>query len=194
MHMPLRQKLIRAAWMAIVLGLVMQLIVFAARGSSPATFLRDTSGKIAWSAIVCFGVAVGATASAKLRSASMGLAGLLSAPAAFAVARIVQKALSQAAGSSGGPLKDVLLLALLKALEYGGFGLVTGWLSSEAISRPHHYAVAGALTGLYFGGLITVVAVAGGTARVLPVALNEMLFPIGCAMVLFVSGLLARND
>ena len=191
--MPLRQKLIRAAWMAVVLGLVMQIIILAARGSSKATLLPDTSQKIAWSAIVCFGVAVGATASAKLRSTAMGLAGLLSAPAAFAIARIVQKALSSAAGSSGGQFRDVLLLALLKALEYGGFGLATGWLSSDDISRAHHYAIVGALTGLYFGGIITTVAAAGG-ARVLPIALNEMLFPIGCAMVLFVSGLLARND
>src|SRR5688572_14493000 len=115
--MPIRQKLIRAAWMAVVLGLLMQLLVLAARGSSMARLLPDTSQKVAWSAIVCFGVAVGATASAQLRSAVMGLAGFLSAPAAFAIARIVQKSLSSAAGSSGGPLADVLLLTSLKALE-----------------------------------------------------------------------------
>lgn len=191
--MPLRQKLIRAAWMAIVLGLVMQLLVLAVRGSSRATLIPDTSQKIAWSAIVCFGVAVGATASARFRSAAMGLAGLLSAPAAFAIARIVQKALSAAAGS-GGAFRDVLFLALLKALEYGGFGLATGWLSSAGMTRAHHYAITGALTGLFFGSIITAVVTAGGTARMLPLALNEILFPIGCAMVLFVSGLLARND
>ena len=191
--MPLRQKLIHAAWMAIVLGIIMQLLVFATRGSSTATFLRDTGGKIAWSSIVCFGVAVGASASAKLRTRAMGLAGFISAPVAFAVARIVQKALSQAA-SSGGPLRDVLLLALLKALEYGGFGLVTGWLSSEGFSRAQHYVITGAVTGVFFGGLITAVINAGTGAKALPIAMNEVLFPIGCSMVLYLSGLLARND
>jgi len=181
--------------MAIVLGLLMEIIALAAHGSSTATLVRDTVGKIAWSSIVCFGVAVGATSSAKLRATSMAVAGFLSAPAGFAVARIVQKALSQAMGSTSGSTRDVVLLALLKGLEYGGFGLVTGWLSSEGMSRAYHYAIAGAMTGIYFGGLITVVSAAGGTVKVFPLALNEMLFPIGCAMVLFISGLLAaRNE
>jgi hypothetical protein len=192
--MPLRKNLIRAAWMAILLGVTMEIIVLAVRGSATATLLRDTLSKVAWSAIVCFGVAVGATASAKLRSSSMGLAGFVSAPAAFAVARIVQKALSQASSSTSESLWSVALLALLKALEYGGFGLVTGWMSGGGMTRAMHYASAGALTGVYFGTLITSVVTAGSAARVLPLALNEILFPIGCAMVLFVSGLLARTD
>jgi len=192
--MPLSQKLIRAAWMAIVLGLVMELIVLAARGSSASTLVRDTLSKVAWSSIVCFGVAIGAAASAKMRSPAMAVAGFFSAPAGFAVARIVQKALSQAAGSSSESLKGVALLALLKALEYGGFGLVTGWLSNDRMTRAPHYATTGAFTGLYFGGLITTVVAAGSKARIVPLALNEILFPIGCAMVLYVSGMLARND
>jgi|SRR6185436_4801009 len=192
--MPLPQKLIRAAWVAVLLGIAMEIIVLAAGGSSTATLLRDTLGKVAWSTIVCFGVAVGAASSAKVRAPSMSLAGFLSAPAAFAVARIVQKALSQAMGSSSGSTRDVVLLALLKALEYGGFGLVMGWLSSEGMNRAYHYAIAGAITGLYFGGLITVVTAASAKVKVFPLALNEMLFPIGCAMVLFISGLLARNE
>jgi hypothetical protein len=191
--MPLSQKLIRAAWMAIILGIVMELIVLAARGSSASTLVRDTLSKVAWSSIVCFGVAAGAAASSKMRSSTMAVAGFFSAPAGFAVARIVQKALSQA-GSSSESLKGVALLALLKALEYGGFGLVTGWLSSDKMTRAPHYATTGAFTGLYFGGLITTVVAAGSKARIVPLALNEILFPIGCAMVLYVSGLLARND
>lgn len=179
--------------MAIVLGFVMEIIVLAA-GASKSALLRDTLAKVSWSAVVCFGVAVGATASAKLRASAMSLAGIFAAPAGFAVARIVQKALSQAAGSSSESLIGVVLLASLKALEYGGFGLVTGWMSSDGMTRAAHYVTAGAFTGLYFGSLITTVVTAGTAARVLPLALNEILFPIGCAMVLFVSGLLARSD
>jgi len=181
--------------MAILLGMLMEVIALAAGGSSSAVFVRDTLSKVSWSAIVCFGVAAGAAAArSNLRAASMSLAGFFAAPAGFAVARIVQKVLSQTSAMSAGSLKDVTLLALLKALEYGGFGLVTGWLSGEGFKRAPSYAAVGAITGLYFGGLITTVLVAGGAPRVLPVALNEILFPIGCAMVLFVSGLLARND
>ncbi len=181
--------------MAIVLGFLMEIIVLAARGSTTSTLVRDTLAKVSWSAIVCFGVAVGATASAKLRASAMGIAGFFAAPAGFAVARIVQKALSQASGSAGSEsILGVVLLASLKALEYGGFGLVTGWMSSDGMNRAAHYVVAGAFTGLYFGSLITTVVTAGTAARVLPLALNEILFPIGCAMVLFVSGLLARSD
>jgi hypothetical protein len=180
--------------MAIALGFLMEVIVLAARGSSSATLVRDTLSKVAWSSIVCFGVAIGATAAAKLRAPAMGIAGFFAAPAAFMVARIVQKALSQASSSASESLRDVALLALLKGLEYGGFGLITGWMSSDGLTHVAHYATTGAFTGLYFGGLITTVIAAGGAARIVPLALNEILFPIGCAMVLFISGLLARTD
>jgi hypothetical protein len=194
--MPLPKKLIRVAWMAIVLGVLMEVIVLLSGGARNA-LVRDTLSKVAWSSIVCFGVAVGASASSKLRSsrsALMGLAGLIAAPAAFATARAVHKAFTFSTGNAGGEaLPVVLLLAVMKAAEYGAFGMLVGWLAGENFDRAWHYAVAGGLTGLYFGALIATVTVAGGVNGT-PLLLNEVLFPIGCALVLFASRLLSAEQ
>lgn len=188
--MPLSRKLIRVAWMAILLGAVMEVLVLAA-GGTVRSVVRDAVPKIAWSSIVCFGVALGAAA-AKKRAAAMSIAGFFSAPAAFATARVLQKSLSFAgsnAASAGAGV--VVLLALIKAAEYAGFGLVTGWLSDESVEHAPAYLTAGALTGLYFGGLIVAASAADGV-KLLPLAVNEMIFPVGCAVVLYASRLLAR--
>jgi len=67
-------------------------------------------------------------------------------------------------------------------------------MSSDGMTRGTYFAVAGALTGLYFGTLITAVVAAGANARILPLAISEILFPVGCAMVLYVSGLFAHKE
>lgn len=192
--MPLPRKLIRVAWMAILLGVVMEIIVLLA-GASTKTILRDTLSKVAWSSIVCFGVAAGAAAASKIRVPLMGLAGLIAAPAAFAAARVVHKAFTFGVGNAGGErLALVFLLAGMKAAEYFTFGLFTGWLASERFEKAWHYAIAGALTGLYFGGLIATVTASGGKGSPIPVVANEVLFPVGCALVLFASRMLTASE
>ncbi|MEO8382212.1 MAG: hypothetical protein ABI779_21300 [Acidobacteriota bacterium] len=192
--MPLPRKLIHVAWMAIVLGMVMEVIVLVA-GGPLQTIVRDTLVKVAWSSIVCFGVAAGAAAAQKVRVPVMGLAGLFAAPAGFAVARVVQKAFSFGVAQSGGDkMSIVLLLATMKAGEYLAFGLITGWLASERFERAWQYALAGALTGLYFGGLIATVTTSTGRGSAVPVVANEVLFPVGCALVLFASKMLTAHD
>lgn len=190
--MPLPRKLIHVAWMAIVLGVIMEVIALLA-GASAATLVRDTLQKVAWSSLVCFGVAIGAAAASHARATAMGLAGFLAAPVAFAVVRILQKAFSSASGAASSGVALVVLIALLKAAEYGSFGMITGWLSTERFEHAWPYVIAGALIGLYFGGLVTVITVVGARASALPLALNEILFPIGCALVLFASRLLAAR-
>jgi len=192
--MPVPRKLIRVAWMAILLGVTMQVIVLLAGGSTK-TILRDTLSKVAWSSIVCFGVAAGAAAASKNRVRLMGLAGLIAAPAAFAAARVVHKAFTFGAGNAAGErMAIVLLLAGMKAGEYFTFGLVTGWLATERFDRAWHYATVGALTGLYFGGLIATVTAGGGRVSPIPVIANEVLFPVGCALVLFASKMLTASE
>ncbi len=192
--MPLKRKLVRVAWMAIVLGVLMEVLVLLSGGAQNA-ILRDTLSKVAWSSVVCFGVAVGAAASAKFRAPAMGLAGLLAAPAAFATARVVHKAFTFAAGKAvSEPMSIVLLVATMKGAEYAAFGMLTGWLASESFERAWHYALAGGLTGLYFGGLIATVTAAGGSGKLFPITVNEVLFPVGCALVLFASSLLTAEQ
>src|SRR5215510_9932669 len=76
-----------AAWMAILLGLLVQLAVFGAKTGAGAKvpglqLVVDIASGVAWSVIVCGGVAIGTVAS-KSAPALMGVLGLISAPLAF---------------------------------------------------------------------------------------------------------------
>src|SRR5262245_48379816 len=100
-HSPnLADTILRVAWLAILLGLAMELTLLAAaayRNQFPAfeSIVSDLVQKLSWSGLVCTGLAFGKAASNG--SASwMALAGLFSAPAAFSVARALHKGTAQA--------------------------------------------------------------------------------------------------
>ena len=88
----IRARVLRAAWLAILLGLVMEaLVVMSLTGFGPVpkadAAFADTVQKTSWSSIVCAGLAIGASV-ARLNGAmsAMGLAGLLAAPLGFVIA------------------------------------------------------------------------------------------------------------
>jgi hypothetical protein len=197
-------KVLRVAWLSIGLGLALEvlLLVLAAftdtAGASPKPFVADLAQKISWSFIVCVGLAFGSTA-AKAREGVMGLLGLLSAPAGFAVARAVHKAAKDALGAAGivGAGASPLLIAGLKGVEYAIFGALLAWVGKRALGLGAHVG-AGLAIGLTFG--IAIVAVTIQAAAAPPTAVdltakgvNEVLFPVGCALVLYASGAMAKR-
>ena len=83
--------LLRAAWLAILLGIVMEglLLLFAAGfGIFPGleTIAADLVRQVSWSTFVCVGLAIG-TAVSQARVPLMGIIGLLAAPLAFSISR-----------------------------------------------------------------------------------------------------------
>jgi FtsH-binding integral membrane protein len=199
-------KVIRVAWLSVGLGLALEilLLILAALsnsgGDSPKPFIADVVQKVSWSFIVCIGLALGTTAS-KSRPAAMGFLGLISAPLGFAIARALHKGVGQAIGmaaSTGGGASPYVL-AVLKAVEYGVLGAVLGWLTRRAggASLGLH-AGTGAAVGIVFGGAIIAVlvqAAAGPPSAVDLTAkgINEVLFPIGCSLVLYATGALGKR-
>jgi hypothetical protein len=198
---------LRVAWLSIGLGLALEilLLVLAAftdtAGASPKPFIADLAQKISWSFIVCVGLAFGSTAAtpARVREGVMGLLGLLSAPAGFAVARIVHKVAKDALGAGGtvGAGASPLLIAGLKGVEYAVFGAVLAWIGKRAMGLGAHVG-AGLAIGLTFG--IAIVAATVQAAAVPPAAVdlaakgvNEVMFPVGCALVLYASGAMAKR-
>lgn len=191
--------------MAIALGVLMQVLTLAAvkiaGGKDPALgiLFRDTLQKISWSTLVCVGLAVGAAAQ-RARAAWMGLMGLLAAPLGFVSARMVQKGITQALDLT--PVEQIaigVLIAVLalKALEYGALGL---WLyrlgTRERGLWPH--AGAGLAAGLTFGAAVVAVLYFSAdprppAARVAALAANELIFPIGCSIVLYAAQLLGKR-
>jgi hypothetical protein len=191
--------LLRVAWFAIILGLVIEtvlLVLAAGFGDIPGIkeIAVDLVQKISWSVIVCVGLAFGKAAS-KSQPAWTGLSGLFAAPVTFSVAGTLHKSASYALHLPAGSGFIVLfLLALLKGLEYG----TLGWLLARVGKKPGAgagaYAGVGFVVGLVFG---TVIVYTSGSNRavlaVLPEFINEVLYPIGCSLALFAADVLGKR-
>ncbi|HWN42531.1 MAG TPA: hypothetical protein VNW71_09930 [Thermoanaerobaculia bacterium] len=198
------RTVLRVAWLSICLGLALEvvLLVLAAftntAGDSPKPFISDLAHKVSWSFIVCVGLAFGSTAS-KAREGIMGALGLLAAPAGFTAARAVHKAVNGALGVAGKAMAPnlVLLVGGLKGVQYALFGVVLGWITKRAFGLKAHLA-AGLAFGLTFG-LAIVATTVRASANPVPLvdvaarAINEVLFPVGCSLVLYASGVLAKR-
>jgi hypothetical protein len=197
------KALLRVGWLAILLGLTMEAILVALaagfgtlKGANPV--LADLVHKVSWSTIVCVGLAVGATAS-KARGRMMGIAGLLAAPLAFMVARSLHKGAMQAleVAAVAGPAPSLVLIGLLKGVQYGSFGLTLDWVAKKPWGGLPAHLGTGLLVGVLFGGAILVLGIqAAPQTPPLPVfvsrAANEFFFPVGCAFVVYVSKVMKR--
>lgn len=189
------RKVLRVAWLSIGLGLLLEilLLVLAAfsgtAGSSPKPFLTDLFQKVSWSFIVCVGLAFG-TAASKARAGVMGFLGLVSAPLGFSIARAVHKGVGQALGvaATGGAFP--FLIAIVKGVEYGVLGAALGWLTRRGAASLGAHIGTGAAIGLTFGTAIVALLVRNAATPPTLVDLtakgiNEVLFPVGCSLVLY---------
>jgi hypothetical protein len=195
--------LLRVAWLAILLGLLLQLaqlLVAAGFGKdiSPRPLLAESFKTVSWSLLVCVGVALGRVA-AKGRLPLEGITGLLAAPLALLVANAVHKGVAEAVDAAGVPAGPAPLWVLaIKAAEYGCLGFALGWVGRRAWSNALGHVGIGLLTGVLFGGLfLTVVVQSAPTPLAAPALLargvNELLFPVGCALVVFIAEVLRTH-
>jgi hypothetical protein len=192
------QPVLRVAWWAVLLGLTMEALVMLAGagfGASlvPPTFAADTMQKVSWSFIVCVGLALGAVAS-RSPVTTLPFAGLIAAPLGFAAARAVHKGMSEAVSAGGGGVPaPVVTLAVLKAVEYGvlGFALASLARRRDLGARPH--ALIGLAVGVVFGGAALAIQPRAALATQVARAVNEVLFPVGCSLVLYAAHALRRR-
>ena len=196
-------KLLRVAWLAIALGIAMEgllLLLGAGLGKSLGlgSIVADLVKNVSWSVFVCCGLAVG-TAVAKARVPVMGLLGLLAAPTAFEVSRALHKGTLEAMATTGGGGEALspVLVGVIKGVEYGCLGLAIAWVGQRPWGGAAAHVAVGLLVGLVFGG--TIVALTMGStppppaADALSVGVNEVIFPIGCSLVLFSAGALGKR-
>jgi hypothetical protein len=194
--------LLRVAWLAILLGLLLQLaLLLAAAGFGTFAGLRplvaETARSVGWSVLVCTGVAVGRVA-AKGRPPLMGIAGLLAAPLALTVANTIQKGIAAALNVPVAAGSAPLWVLALKAAEYGCLAAALGWVGRRAWAGAPAYAAAGLLVGAVFGGVaLTVVAQSAPTplspAALMVKGVNELAFPVGCALAIFAAEVLGKR-
>jgi hypothetical protein len=185
------------AFLSVVIGVGLELLLLAvvAAGSKMpdvAHAAAQVASKVAWSFVVCAGVSSGLALTSK-RPRAMGLLGLVSGPLGFIVARAVHKSTLQAL-SDASPAADAVaptIMALLRAVEYAAFGVWLGWIIGQSAAPFVRYLRAAIVIGIAFGAvflwLFHRARPQAGMMDIVPKALNELLFPIGCACVLFVA-------
>ena len=188
-------KLLRVAWLAIGLGMAMEgtlLLLSAGFGDllGLRSIVADLARNVSWALLVCVGLSVG-TAVQKARVPVTGLLGLLAAPAAFEVSRVVHKGALQALAISASAGDDLspFLVALMKGLEYGCLGLALGWVSQRPWGGAAAHMAVGFVVGSIFGGTIVALLATSSpevpAASLVPRGVTEVLFPVGCSLVLF---------
>jgi Family of unknown function (DUF5317) len=194
--------LLRVAWLAILLGLLLQLaLLLAAAGFGIVAGLRplvaETARNLGWSVLVCTGVAVGRVA-AKGRPPLMGIAGLLAAPLALTIANTIQKGVAAALDLPEAAGRASVWVLVLKAAEYGCLAAALGWIGRRAWAGAPAYGTVGLLAGLVFGGAILTVVAQSAPTPLSPAALivkgvNELVFPVGCALVIYTAEILGKR-
>ena len=187
--------LLRVAWLAILLGMAMEgTLLLLSAGFGDLLGLRpivaDLARNVSWSLLVCVGLSVG-TAVRNARVPVMGFLGFLAAPAAFEVSRALHKGAIQALAISASAGDDLspFLLALIKGLEYGCLGLALGWVSQRPWGGAMAHMAVGFVVGSIFGGTVIALLAASGpevsATSLVPRGVTEILFPVGCSLVLF---------
>jgi hypothetical protein len=187
--------LLRVAWLAILLGMAMEgtlLLLSAGFGDllGQGSIVADLARNVSWSLLVCVGLSVG-TAVRNARVPVMGFLGLLTAPVAFEISRAVHKGALQALAISASAGDDLspFLLALIKGLEYGCLGLALGWVSQRPWGGAAAHMAVGFVVGSIFGGTVIALLAASGpevsATTLVPRGVTEILFPVGCSLVLF---------
>jgi hypothetical protein len=195
--------LLRVAWLAILLGLLLQLalLLLAAgfgKDISPRPVLAETLKTVSWSLLVCVGVALGRVA-AKGRLPLEGITGLLAAPLALTAANTLQKGVAEAVNAAGVPTGPAPVWVLaIKAAEYGCLGLALNWVGRRAWHSALGHLAVGLLVGVVFGGVFLTVMVQSAptplsTPSLLAKGVNELLFPVGCALVVFIAEVLRTH-
>ena len=195
--------LLFVAWLAIALGLLLQLallLVAAEFGTAinPRPLLAETFRTVSWSLLVCVGVALGRVA-AKGRVPLEGVTGFLAAPLALMAANAIQKSVAEAVDAAGAPAWPAPLWILaIKAAEYGCLGLALEWVGRRAWRSALGHLAVGLMTGVVFGGLFLAMVVQSAptplsTPSLLAKGVNELLFPVGCALVVFIAEVLRTH-
>jgi len=200
------QRVITVAWLSILLGLAMQALLLAGKvavGPWPAysKIILDLVQGVTWSFFVCAGVGLGTTV-AKSKAYLGGIVGLIAGPLAMGIAKGTQKLIGSILGVADAPVVVPLAeLGVVRALEYGILGWALASMVARDETRAHRFLGMGAIVGIVFGGGATWLTlelarskhVALTDAQVLTTALNEILFPIGCTLVVFIALTVGRH-
>lgn len=185
--------LFRAAWLAVLLGISLQIIltiISIIGGKEPKlnSIAIETANKISWSLVTCIGLALGMML-ARMNLYMVGFAGFFAASLSFTIARAVQMGLSEAMSiaSAGGPFPYTV--ALVKGAEYAILGIALGWIAKKKTGSILIVIAAALTIGVVFSNILMAVAVMTAKQPIPSIDvvvryLNEVIFPVGCSTVI----------
>ncbi len=191
---------------SIILGFTLQLITLAAKmlGGMEfpgVAFTLDIFGSVTWSILVCVGIGLG-TIVMRSGVALAGIFGAVFAPIALVAAKSVQKGVALLLGMPvEGLTGAVIVLGLIKAAEYGFLGAMLAVLMKRDDHQFKRYVLLGLGTGIVFGSALVFaslrMAASSGapltTAQIAGKTVNEVLFPVGCAIVIYVIQIMSSH-
>lgn len=185
----LRVNLLRAAGLAAILGLLMEGVLIAGgEASATLTSLLDHG---LWPYMVCMAVTVG-QAVAGGWPVRAGAFTVVAVPIAFLLAKVIQKGIDVLLDSAASGVfmnEGLLLKAGLRALEYAVLAAGLAWLGRKPWAGALAYLAVGATVGVLSGPIIAAVF---PPASFLDWAVEELVFPTGCALVVFASETLTQ--
>jgi hypothetical protein len=192
----------QVGWSSLILGLTLNILILLVQVSLGAALetpkvASDLVKTLTWSLLVCLGLAIGRSV-VKPRTAIMIVLGLIAAPIATLISRSLSHGFKKAIDAVGSLDSSSLLLPFLlfRAIEYSVLSGCLGWAIRKSLWV--HLAI-GAAIGAIFGGfwlyfLIHIQPSPLSTLTLISLALNELLFPIGCAAVLKLASDRQDND
>lgn len=200
------RRIAAIALLAVGVGFLAQGLILAGKLAGGVSWpgfslLADLAQGITWSALVCVGVGIGASLG-KHRAALAGFFSALCAPLAIALAKAAQRVVASLLDLTVNPaILSLATIGTLRALQYGILGWLLAWLVQRGETRPLPYVGSGAAVGITIGGAILFIS-AGVAERsgmvfaapqMVGSIVNDILFPVGCASVIYVGQFVGRN-
>jgi hypothetical protein len=198
-----RRLALRVALLSLVLVVVLEALLVLGDvltgglriGDGAGAIFADLLGKVPWSLFVCTGIWLGLEFGHGRPPLSL-LAGLVAAPIASLLLRAVAEGAHAFMFASEPAGASPLMVAGIKGIEYACLGFLIGWLGRRAWAAVSHHAAAGLVVAIPFGAVLLVAAAAAsedplGPSQLAVWTVNELLFPIGCALILYAA---ARSE
>ena len=83
-----------------------------------------------------------------------------------------------------------MVLAVLKGIQYGGLGHGLTWAGKRFGGSATAHVGTGLATGVVFGGVTLALMAPLPTTALVVKGLNEVLFPVGCSLVVYAASAL----
>lgn len=199
--------LLRAAWLSVVLGLLIEIAVLtvlltAGSAGGIRAEIANAAERVSWPVLICVAIVFAQTSARTIASASalplsMGAVGFLAAPVTVAFTKVLQKGMTTLldAASTSPDFQILLLIGVVRALEYASLAGSVGLLQRRPGFNAWRSALVGLAAGVVFGGIALMLTVGrkdgAGFSQYLAASLNEVILPVGCALILYGSKIMA---